>query len=131
MAADVTGADEFGSYFRPTHYIGWANDLGSSDFTFTMSLVITGLEDSGAYFTFNTRDSYFGFSSDGDVVYRSGPFCKAYCLPDMMLLVYDASAAKFKVSLCLSQYLQPSLVHDQLMEMMKAKSNLAIKKTTW
>ena len=88
MAADVTGADEFGSYFKPTHYIGWANDLGSSDFTSTMSLVITGLlEDSNyAFFTFNTLESFFGFDFDGDVVYRSGPFCKAYHLPDMMLL---------------------------------------------
>ena len=81
MAAGETGADEFGSFSKPTHYIGWGNDLGSSDFTSTMSMVITGLEDSGAYFTFNTPESYFGFDADGDVVYTSGTFCKAYVPP--------------------------------------------------
>ena len=85
------------SYFKPDFAVRWENDLGTSDFTSTMTLVFTGEQGSGALFALNSLDSGFQFYEDitGDndfIPHPVGPLCKA-CLPDVMLLVRDASAA--------------------------------------
>ena len=88
-----TGADEFGSYFKPARYIAWDNDLGLLHFTSMMSLVIAGLEDSGAYFAFNTQDSNFGLVFINGNLYLERASPRKACFPDMMLLAYGASSA--------------------------------------
>ena len=100
QADGETGADADGIHFKTDNNILWENDLGTSDFTSTMTLVITGLEDSGALFLLY-NNAYNGFELwDGDLNLH-GLLCKA-CLSDLMLLcVCHASAADNKLYLCM------------------------------
>ena len=91
MAAGETGADaDYGRlYFKPGYAIGWANDLGSSDFISTMTLAITGLGSSSplVMFLFNNLDNGFTFHGPLSSLFLEGPLCKAcLAIPDMMLI---------------------------------------------
>ena len=90
MATGEAGIDNFGIYFKPGFAIGWANDLGSLDFISTMTLVITGLKDSSAFFVFNNLDNGFDFYGPVEL-WLEGGLCKPYLrprypYPDMMLI---------------------------------------------
>ena len=93
QADGETGADADGKFFKPSNSILWENELGSLDFTSTMTLVFTGLDDSYAQFAFFTQqDLFFAFEFWYGDLYIEGTLRKA-CFPDMMLLAYDASSA--------------------------------------
>jgi hypothetical protein len=70
-----TGTDDSGAFLTQNGtgtYLRWPYDLGTSDFTSEMTIVIDELEGSAATFEFN-GDSHFGFEGGCTCVFAEGP----------------------------------------------------------